>query len=262
MKNKSIIYEFIIFLFILLYLTIIVTSYSGSEILTPDQIKWADYIFIIYFSIEYVVRLYRAKDKKKFVKENIFDLIALIPFDALFKVARLMRLVRLIRIIKVSKTLQGIFKSGGLTNVFLFTLLIMSWGAASNYILEKGENPNINSLGDSIWWSIVTVSTVGYGDISPVTTGGRIIASILMLVGIGLIGSITGSMAIYFSNIEQTVDSEEDPLGNNEDELDTYIRKQLKKIDKLNEDEFDHLLKSIKVLYQKKNNVRGDSNDV
>lgn len=262
MKNKTIIYEFVIFLFILLYLTIIVTSYSGSEILTAQQIKWADYIFIIYFSIEYVVRLYKANNKKKFVKENIFDLIALIPFDAFFKVARLMRLVRLIRIIKVSKTLLEIFKSGGLSNVFIFTFLIMTWGAISNYILEKGENPNINSLVDSIWWSIVTVSTVGYGDISPVTIGGRIIASILMLVGIGLIGSITGSMAIYFSNIEQTVDPEDDPLVNNEDDLDTYIRKQLKKIDKLNEDEFDHLLKSINVLYQKKNNVRGDSNDV
>ncbi|WP_144509799.1 potassium channel family protein [Bacillus sp. FJAT-22090] len=254
MKNKafSIIYEVFVFLLILLYLTIIIAGYTGSEILEAKQIKWIDYSFIVYFFIEYLVRLSFAADKWKFIKENIFDLIALIPFDAFFKVARLMRLLRLVRMMKISKTVQGIFKSGGLNYIFLFTFLVLTWGAASNFILEKGHNPNINSFLDSIWWAVVTVSTVGYGDISPVTMGGRIIAGILMLVGIGLIGSITGSMAMYFSNLERTVEKDDMPMEVDEDDFTPYITRRLAKIDTLDEEELEHLIASIRIRYKQK----------
>lgn len=252
MKGIFILYEFFIFLLILLYLTIILVGYTGSELLTKEQVKWIDYSFIGYFTIEYIIRLYKSNKKGKFVKENIFDLIALIPFDAFFKVARLMRLVRLVRIMKVSKTLQGVFKAGGLTYVFIFTFFVMAWGAISNFLFEKGHNPSIKSVGDSFWWAMVTVSSVGYGDISPVTIGGRFVAAILMLVGIGLIGSITGSMAIYFSNIERTIQLVDDPLDHDEDDLHTYITKQVKKIDTLDEEGLEHLVHSLKVLHRKK----------
>ncbi|QFF99070.1 ion transporter [Psychrobacillus glaciei] len=252
MKGFFVLYEFFIFLLILLYLTIIIAGYTSSEMLSKEQIRWIDYSFIGYFAIEYIIRLYKSDNKRKFFKENIFDLIALIPFDAYFKVARLMRLVRLVRIMKVSKTLQGVFKTGGLTYVFIFTFLVMMWGAISNFIFENGHNSSIKSVGDSIWWAMVTVSSVGYGDIYPVTIGGRIVAGILMLVGIGLIGSITGSMAIYFSNIERTIQLVDDPLDHDENDLHTYITKQVKKIDTLDEEGLEHLIDSIKVLYRKK----------
>ncbi|MDI2588888.1 ion transporter [Psychrobacillus sp. NEAU-3TGS] len=257
-KGFSIIYEFFIFLLILLYLTITIAGYTGSEILEAKQIKWIDYSLIFYFFIEYIIRLTIASDKGKFVKENIFDLIAIIPLDAFFKVARLMRLVRLFRIMKVSKTLQGIFKSGGLNYVFAFTLIVLTWGATSNFILEKGHNQNINSFLDSIWWAVVTVSTVGYGDISPVTMGGRIIAGILMLVGIGLIGSITGSMAMYFSNLERTVERDNKAIEENEDDFVPYITRRLAKIDMLDEEEIEHLIDSIRIRHKKKGTIRDD----
>ena len=252
MKGLFIVYEFFIFLLILLYLTIILVGYTGSELLTKEQVKWIDYTFIVYFAVEYIIRLFKSDNKGEFVKNNIFDLIALIPFDAFFKVARLMRLVRLIRIMKVSKTLQSVFKLGGLTYVFIFTFLVMAWGAISNFLFEKGYNHSIKNIGDSFWWAMVTVSSVGYGDISPVTVGGRIVAGILMLVGIGLIGSITGSMAIYFSNIERTIQLVDDPLDHDEDDLHTYITKQVKKIDTLDEEGLKHLIDSLKVLHRKK----------
>lgn len=251
MNRLSIIYEIFIFFLILFYLTVIIVSYSGSEILTQQQIKWIDYGFIFFFLIEYLVRLYLAPKKWTFVKENIFDLIAIIPFDSWFRVARLMRFIRLLRIVKVSKTIQGIFKSGGLNYVIAFTAIIMAWGSTSIYILEKGINPAINSFMDSVWWTIVTVTTVGYGDISPVTTGGRSIAGILMLVGIGLIGSITGSMAMYFSNLNQTIEGKNNYLDS-KDDLMIYIDNQMMKIDQLNEDELEHLLSSIRILYKRK----------
>lgn len=251
MSRLNIIYEVFIFFLILLYLTVIIVGYSGSEVLSRQEIKWLDYSLIVYFFIEYIVRLYLAPKKWVFVKRNIFDLIALIPFDAFFKIARLMRLIRLIRIMKFSKTIRGIFNSGGLSYVVAFTVLVMSWGSISVYVLEKGSNPSINSFSDSIWWSIVTVTTVGYGDISPVTEGGRIIAGILMLVGIGLIGSITGSMAIYFADLHNAGKPKEEKLDPNAD-LNMYINSQLGKIETLNEEELEHLLASIRVLYKKR----------
>lgn len=261
MKGFNIVYEFFIFLLILLYLSITITGFTGSEVLNTQQIKWIDYSFIFYFIIEYLVRLFIVNDKWKFVKDNVFDLIALIPLDAFFKVARLMRLVRLFRMMKVSKTLKGIFKSGGLNYVFAFTFLVLTWGAASNFILERGHNTNINSFFDSLWWAIVTVSTVGYGDISPVTAGGKIIAGILMLVGIGLIGSITGSMAMYFSNLDRTVDIEVQQVEVDEDEFIPYITRRLTKIDTLDEEEIEHLIASIRIRYKKKGTLSDDKNN-
>ena len=253
MKKFAIIYEFFIFFLILFYLTIIIVGYSDSPVLTSQQIKTIDYGFICFFVIEYIIRLYYAPKKWLFVKKNIFDLIAMIPFDALFRTARLMRLLRLIRILKLSKTIQGIFKSGGLNYVLIFSAFITTWGAISIYVIEKGVNPNINSFNDALWWAIVTATTVGYGDISPMTVAGRIVAGVLMLIGIGLIGSITGSVATYFSNIHETVETDEnDPEKNvtEHDDLKKYIQHQIKFIKHLSEDELEHLVSSIRVLYK------------
>lgn len=251
MNRFSIIYEVFIFFLLLLYLTVIIVGYSGSEVLSRQEIKWIDLSLSCYFLVEYLIRLYQAPQKWVFIKKNIFDLIAIIPFDTFFKVARLMRVIRLIRIMKFSKTIREIFKSGGLSYVVVFTVLVMAWGSVSVYILEKGENPSINSFSDALWWSIVTVTTVGYGDISPVTIGGRIIAGVLMLVGIGLIGSITGSMAIYFSELQHAVNpTNDEPVP--DDDLTVYIHNQMMKIDQLNDKELEHLLESIRILYNKK----------
>lgn len=76
----------------------------------------------------------------------------------------------------------------------LATVFIVFLGALGIMVVE----PGIGNFGDSIWWSVVTTTTVGYGDISPKSAGGRIIAGLLMLVGIGFLGMITGSIATYF----------------------------------------------------------------
>lgn len=253
MKKIAIIYEVFIFFLILFYLTVIVIGYAGSEVLSRQQIRWIDLGFIVYFLVEYLIRLYYSEHKKHFVQKNIFDLIALIPFDAYFRAFRLMRLIRLIRVVKLSKTVKEILKKGGLGYVFGFAALTIIWGSLSIFVLEKGLNPNIDGIIDALWWSVVTVTTVGYGDISPISTGGRVIASILMFVGIGLIGSITGSMAMYFSNLDSVMngeDQQEEPKVR--DDLATYVQSQISRIEKLSDAELEHVLASIKVLYQNK----------
>lgn len=100
--NRAILYEGLIFFLTLSYLTIILVGTTSSPVLSPQQIRWIDMGFIFFFAVEYCIRLYRAPRKWVFVKENIFDLVAMLPFDAFFRAARLMRLIRLVRLLKLS----------------------------------------------------------------------------------------------------------------------------------------------------------------
>lgn len=159
-----------------------------------------DRIILGIFAIDYFVRLYLAKDKKKYFKENIFELLSIIPLDSFFRGFRIFRIIRIVRVLILTKRLSSRANSFLNTNGFIYVLLItiatIIIGSVTIYYLEK--NITMNTFGDALWWSFVTVTTVGYGDLSPATGAGRITASILMMVGIGFIGMLTGTIATYF----------------------------------------------------------------
>ncbi len=77
-------------------------------------------------------------------------------------------------------------------------------GAVAVYALEAGENKSIHHFGDALWWAITTVTTVGYGDITPITPEGRLVAVVLMLTGIGVIGVFTATVASLLFEEQQT----------------------------------------------------------
>jgi voltage-gated potassium channel len=115
----------------------------------------------------------------------------------LFKIVRLTKVFRIsFFILKFKKTASRFLNTNGYVYVLLSTLVIIDVGSVSIYYVERGIT--IGSFADAIWWTFVTVTTVGYGDISPATGIGRIIASILMLTGIGFIGMLSGTIATYF----------------------------------------------------------------
>ena len=168
----------------------------------------------MFFWIDYIVRLFKSENKKRFLKDNIFDLLAIIPFDTIFyffrafRVLRVIKLLRLIRIIgftgKIQKSVKRFFKTNGFMYLVIVTVILVLLGAE---IYSVAENTNYF---DSIWWAIATTTTVGYGDISPHSEVGRFVAVILMLLGIGLIGSVTSTVTAFF--VEEKNDSQNDKL--------------------------------------------------
>ncbi|MCF6094032.1 potassium channel family protein [Microaerobacter geothermalis] len=202
MKLIKPLYEVFIILLVITYIILIFTDTSQSTLLTKGMLIWFDWGLISFFALEYLIRLYRAEKKWQFVKENWFDLIAMIPFDAFFRAARIMRIVRLIRIIRTSPFLRGLLGTREIQMILIVTSFVILWTSFGVYLLEKDINSSIQTYGDALWWAIVTTTTVGYGDIFPSSDGGRIFAVLLMFTGIGLIGTLTANIA---SHLTQTL---------------------------------------------------------
>jgi voltage-gated potassium channel len=152
------------------------------------------------FLVDYATRFAFSGDRRAFVRGNLIDLIAILPAD-LFRAARALRILRVLRLLRatsvlwrVSVAVRGITGTNALGWVLVASTVVILVGAGGVLVAE----PGMEQFGDALWWSIVTSTTVGYGDISPESVVGRVVAVVLMLVGIGTIGMITGSIATYF----------------------------------------------------------------
>jgi len=183
-----------------------------------DILEWT---FTILFTIEYILRLISIKRPLLYVTSflGIIDLLAIIPsYLSIFFVGaqsllvfRALRLLRIFRIFKLVHFLTEmeflkIALRGSLKKISIFMLVVLSiviiLGSVM-YLVEDAKN-GFNSIPDSIYWAIVTITTVGYGDISPVTPLGKFVASIMMFIGYGIIavptGIITTEMALAVRN--------------------------------------------------------------
>lgn len=119
------------------------------------------------------------------------------------RLARALRLTRFLAIGSRSVTgLRRVLDPNALPFVSLFLVLIITVGGAALYMIEL-ESDGIHGFGDAVWWAIVTVTTVGYGDITPSSTSGRVIAVIVMLVGIAFTSLLTAQIAAYLTRQDQ-----------------------------------------------------------
>jgi voltage-gated potassium channel len=148
-----------------------------------------------------------------------------------FRAVRLLRLLRFVRAGAVAaiglREAGEAFRHRKFQYVALTTLVVVGLGAICIFAVENGHNNNIHSIGDAFWWSIVTVTTVGYGDVSPVTTEGRVIAVVLMIVGIGFLGMFTATITSFFLEpAKEEASAIEKRLERIEEQLATLINKQ------------------------------------
>jgi voltage-gated potassium channel len=176
-----------------------------------DSLNAVDYTVWAVFVVEYLVKFYLAPDRRWFVRTHLVDLVViLVPFLRPLRLARVLRLLRLVRVAttlgQILRRARSILTHKGLHFVLLSVVLIVFAAAALELGFEHTfAGSNIHDFGDALWWAVVTVTTVGYGDRFPVTAAGRGVAVVLMLVGIGLVGAVTATVASYF--VEQRQDA-------------------------------------------------------
>lgn len=207
-------------------------------------LRFIDLFVWAFFFVDVSIRFMRAPGKWEYIKRNPFDIIAIIPFDALFQLARIARLMRVLRLISIGRKYGEVFfrvlRTNNLDTIIGVTLILILAGSVPIYFVE----PGVESYADAVWWSIVTTTTVGYGDISPVTGVGRLIAVVLMFVGIGTLGMVTGSVATFFIKGTEVTDP-----------TIKHIQEQLERHEELTEVEYDRLIAMLQQLKTEKNAV-------
>ena len=213
--------SFDIFIQILIVASLISFSVSTIPVLSDSTIKFLRYfqVFTVsIFSIEYILRIVVAKRKLSYIFSfyGLIDLIAILPFYLSFgidlrslRVLRMFRLFRLIKLVRYSKALNRYQRALKLASeeliIFLFGVLILFFLAGAGiYFFENPAQPEVfTSIFSSLWWAVITLTTVGYGDIYPITVGGKIFTFFLLIIGLGIIAVPSGILASSLSKVRE-----------------------------------------------------------
>lgn len=174
-----------------------------------DLTHVTDGVLCVVLLADFLHALIYASDRKRFLRRNWWEPLASIPMiDTAghgMLAVRILRILRLLRFFKLHVSLREYARNGQdflernrINEVGSILGLTIVTGALGFFYAEQGVNPNVHSFRDGVWWAMVTVTTIGYGDIYPVTTVGRGIAVILMVVGIGTVSLFTGMIAAGF----------------------------------------------------------------
>ena len=173
-----------------------------------------DWFILAAFAFEYVVRLVLTDRRWRFIRRNWPDLLIIVlPF---LRPLRIVRSARALRLLRLGRLVSALSKSGQqgqrllirhkLHYAVLVTMVVVVGAAALGLAAEEGSGGSIDSFGDALWWAVTTVTTVGYGDMFPVTPAGRGIGAFLMVAGIALFGVLTANVAAFFVEEQQNAD--------------------------------------------------------
>lgn len=196
-----------------------------------DFLNISEWVITILFSIEYIARIIVVNQPKKYIFSfyGIVDFLSTIPKYLSFFILnshslvalRALRLMRVFRILKLARfvgesnnLIKALRASRAKIAVFVFFVLIICviLGAVM-YIVESGQDSGFTSIPRSVYWAIVTLTTVGYGDIAPATALGQFISSIIMIIGYGVIAIPTGIVSVEYSkNYSDKENLEEKPI--------------------------------------------------
>ena len=174
-----------------------------------------EWVFTILFTIEYILRIYVIDKPLKYIFSfmGIIDFLAIIPTYLVFFYPpirflvdiRIVRLIRIFRVFKLSRYLRGahvmqiaLRSSRPKIIVFLLSVILIVVILGTLMYIVEGQKNGFENIPKSIYWAIVTLTTVGYGDVIPITFVGKIIASIVMIMGYGIIAVPTGIVTSSF----------------------------------------------------------------
>ncbi|MGX9417175.1 ion transporter [Vibrio sp. WJH972] len=224
--------EFGPFQFLILMLSIYVLislSIQAIYVLPTDIeqiLRTGDNFICAFFFADFLIRFYKAENKIAYMKWGWIDLLSSIPIVDAFQYGRLVSVIRILKILRAVRSAKVILsflfrkKVRGATAVVTFLSIVLAIFCSIAILqVEKGaEGANIQNASNAIWWVFVTITTVGYGDFFPVTLEGRILAALLMTCGVGLFGTFTGFIAMWFFEEES-----EDPTNETMTALETEV---------------------------------------
>jgi voltage-gated potassium channel len=186
---------------------VIPLAWSHMPASVNDGFQVADYGIWAAFALEYVLLLSLAPNRRKFMRGHVLELaLVLLP---MLRPLRIMRSARALRVVRVGRAAAGVGAAVSISrrqmavSAALYApvaaLVVVVAGAVFVLNLERGaKGANITDLPTALWWAATTITTVGYGDHYPVTAAGRVVAVALMIIGIGLLGVVSASIAASF----------------------------------------------------------------
>lgn len=234
-KLHTIIYEadsplgklFDIILMILIILSVLFVMLESVKTIDEkyhEILYIGEWVITIFFSFEYIARIITIKKPSRYIFSfyGIVDFLSTIPLYLSFifvgsnylLTVRALRLLRIFRILKITRYVgasnnltKALIHSRPKIFVFLFAMVIISILAGTLMYLIEGEQSGFVSIPQSVYWCIVTLTTVGYGDISPATPLGQLLASIIMVLGYGIIAVPTGIVSAEYVKTSKPEDS-------------------------------------------------------
>lgn len=215
---------FAYFIQALILISILTFSIETIPSLSPETreiLRISEIICVVVFTIEYLLRIYVADRKLKFIFSffGIIDLVAILPFYLAFGVdlrslraIRFLRLFRILKLVRYNRAMNHFSRAMKTAKeeiqLFIFiTLMLIYFSAVGIYYFENQAQPeHFTSIFDSLWWAIITLTTVGYGDVYPITVGGRVFTFVILMIGLGIVAIPTG---IISSALTRSVDKKE-----------------------------------------------------
>ena len=215
---------FAFFIQSLILLSIVTFSIETIPNLKPQTrtiLQSIEWFSVIVFTLEYLLRIYVADSKSKFIFSffGIIDLLAILPFYLSFGVdlrslraLRFLRLFRVLKLVRYNKAISHFTRAikSSKEEIFLFifiTLILIYFSAIGIYYFENQAQPeHFSSIFESLWWAIITLTTVGYGDVYPITVGGKVFTFFILMIGLGIVAIPTG---IISSALTKSIDKKE-----------------------------------------------------
>ncbi len=185
---------------------------------TPEVFTWIEAVTVALFTVEYSLRFIAAQSKLRYVFSlyGLIDLMAILPFYISFGVdlrtVRILRLFRVFRLFKVFRYTKAMDRfrqafreiQAELTVYMMATAMTVYLASVGIYYFEGEAQPDkFGSVFHCLWWSIVTLTTVGYGDVYPITVGGKIFTAVVLMAGIGTVAVPSGLFASALTRTEK-----------------------------------------------------------
>ena len=185
---------------------------------TGKFLHYSEIVVVVIFSVEYLYRVYIARNRLSFIFSfyGLVDLLAILPFyiaPALdLRTLRLLRLLRMLRLLKLLRYQKAMVRFGRalyiareeLVIFAVATLILIYLAAVGIYYFEHAAQPDVyRSILDSLWWAVTSLTTVGYGDIYPITFGGRLFTFFILMLGLGFVAIPAGIMASALTSIRR-----------------------------------------------------------